>query len=989
MPLLQVRPSISQGRWNTLFEWLPGVGRCTNKVCEVPTEGAAFYIFGTTFLLLILREGYNRYSEDGEEDTDFPEDDGEADGDEYVEQESETLQITPDFDDIVSDEVAETVRDPDQSITEGNAISATSDSQLPPHLDDDDFDEEDYLSRVEELHQRQIAPPEMEKGDTHYNVGEKYRRVLFAHKFPDVTPLAGLKEIHDDPTLHFDLTMHFHANDKEKTMRSAKNLYNNLKASVGIEATEGDDLTAGDKSLRKDKVKDYRDQIKQNDERPCSVSLYLCVRDEDEEALLEQVDELRDEFRTSANIRLKTLERKQKKALVSASPVGLDKLHNDDPDIDPTYKMLGSSFGAVFASFTQSRKFDPSGHEWGFHAVQGHPIVKDPFKSPRNYNMTVVGESGSGKSLNTKRMALATKAVREDTLIIMLDPLQGFHGLAEALDATKVSIGGQQNLNPMEIRKPPQEHIESEAFDEDKDPLSAKVDDVMAFIQNYVAQQPGLQFGDESQLLRSLILSAYKKKGITHDVETHDKESPTLTEVLKLAEHASENPEKWAKGPQEAADIEQQAAAIGNILREFAPGGQYHNLSQSSEEDVFGDNDVIYLDLSQEESSGGSGTGVMGQLMFSLAYEKCKQYPGPAIYIVDEARFLFREADTLEYLAQRVRHSRHYDTSIRFITQEMDDFFEFEQAEGIVNNSSFQVIHQSADVDNWGDRFGLKRPHKDFVKNAATGTDRPYSQALVRFPEEDQWFPLTIEMSDRMLAVADFDEQTDRLEDLPGRGDDIVDLSPMARELIARIRNDAHSHEEEMEELLEDWEVPIWEMLTPERANECLELISNGHHPREAMYTTALSQVQWLIERAGGEEVSDKVVDRLRETIRENYAQDYTDLESEEIEHIESQIASDEEISTTASEGETQEGEQDASDESDTIAQDQDRITVPETKETEQVESDGEEDIRDKETHIKPSDDDFDEDSIVSEFFDEETQEDSENKEEKEVEADD
>lgn len=821
---------------------------------------------------LLSKFAFWRSSDDDKEEVSLLRDDPRVD--------DGKLLLSPEFDDILQDDVKEALIEDEKELEEA---FEEADQDLPPALEGEDIDAEEFLSKVERLHQRQIAPEEIEKGDTHYKVGEQYRRVMLAHKIPDVTPLAGLKEIVEDPSLHFDMTVHFHSIDQDKALRSAKNLYRNLSSSVVTQSEDGDELSAGDKAVRMQKVKRFRDEMKRNDERAFNMSLYVSVRDEDEQRLLDKVDKIRDEFRTSANIRLKTVERKQKKAIKSASPLGIDPLYNDDNDIDPAHVGLGRSFGAMVASLTQSRKFEPEGHEWGVHAVQGHPIVKDPFQSSKNYNMTVVGESGTGKSLNTKRMALATKAVHPDTLIIMLDPLQGFLGLAEALDAKKISIGGNQPLNPMEIRKPPDEHIESEAFDEDKDPLSAKVDDVLAFIQNYVHNQPGLEFGEESQLLRSLIMAAYRKKGITHDIQTHDNESPTLMDVFELAEHAHENPKKWTKGPENPEEIKNQAAKIGQILRGFTPDGRYGNLAKQPDEDIFGDNDVIYLDLSQEEASGSSGTGVMGQLMFSMAYELCKQHPGPALYIIDEARFLFREADTLDYLAQRVRHSRHYNTSIRFITQEMDDFFEFEQAEGIVNNSSFKVIHQSADVDDWGDRFDLNRQHKKFVKNAATGSEVPYSQALVQFPEKDQWYPLTIELGEDMLAVADFDELEDSYEDLPGRGKDAREISRVQTELIARIRNGTKDHEAELNNILEDWEKPVWEMLTEERAENCLRRIEQGAHPRKALYVEALEQVRWLIDATGGDDVSNKVVDRLTGAIEQQYSETYSAPEYDEI----------------------------------------------------------------------------------------------------------
>lgn len=783
------------------------------------------------------------------------------------------LSFTAEFNDLLNEETRQAITDPDIDL---------GDIDLPPHFEDSDIDPEEFFCKIRRLHQRQIAPDTVEKGDTHYKVGENYRRVLYAHKLPDVTRPAGLREIIEDPSLHFDMMMHFHTLDQEKTLKGVDNLKRNLDASISTTASAGDELAAGDKATRKKKVEEFREEMKQNNERAFELTLYVSVAHKDEKTLLEKVDEIRDAFRKKAGIHLKTVERKQKKALKSVSPLGIDPLYEEDPDIDPSHVALGRSFGALMASLVRSSKFEPTGHEWGVHSVQGQPIVKDPFKSPRNYNVNIVGESGTGKSLNAKQLALNTKAVYPNALIIMLDPLQGFLGLAEALDAKKITIGGNQPINPMEIRKPPDEHIESEAFDDDRDPLSAKINDCMAFIENYVAQQPGLEFGEESQLLRSLIHASYRRQGITDDVQTHDNPSPTLKDVFDLANAAYENPENWTKGPEDEETIKMNASKIGTILREFTSGGQYENLATRPEEDIFAGNDVIYLDLSQQEAGNSSGTGIAGQLLFSTAYELCKQHPGPAVYIIDEARYLFREAETLEYLAQRVRHSRHYQTSIRMITQEMDDFFDFPQAEGIVHNSSFQIIHQSADVDDWGDHFDLKPQHKQFVKNAATGSKHDYSQALVRFPEKDQWYPLTIELGDRMLSIADFDEKEDRYEALPGRGHEHTPMSPVERELVARVRNNAQSHEAELDDILEEWERPMWEMLTTERAERCLERIASGDHPRKALYLESLDQVRWLIDTAGGDKVAPEVAEKLMQAVGQHYDETYnigTDVE--------------------------------------------------------------------------------------------------------------
>lgn len=805
-------------------------------------------------------------------------------GESEDEESPEGLETTVEFQDLFGEELSNTSTSidlekssDDEEIASDEDSETTNTTEFLAHVDDPDITKEDYLGRVEKLHQRKIAPSEIEKGPTSVKVGSQYRRVLFASEFPEATPVGGLKSIIEDPSLHFDLTVHFQPNDREDVASSAEDLANTLEASAEVNAEGEDNHAASDKLRRMRSVNTFRNEIVENNERPCTMSMYLSARADDKETLADNVDEIRDTLKRDSGIVLETVERKQQKALVSASPVGLDPLRDKDMQIDPTHVGLGKSVGALFASLSEGRKFNPEGHEWGVHSVQGHPIIEDPFDSPTNYNMVCVGESGSGKSVNMKRMALQAKATNEDSLIIISDPLKGFEGLAEALDAKKITVGGKRPFNPMEIRKPPEEYINSAAFDEmAEDPLSKKVDDVMAFLINFAGQQPGLEIGEESQLLRSIIITAYKQKGITTDVRTHGKESPTLSEVTDLVKEAQANPEQWTRDIQDPSTVKAHADSLATLLREFNGDGQYTHLAKGTEDDPFEGSDVIYLDLSQEESSGGSSIGVMGQLMFSLAYEKCKQYPGPALYIVDEARHLFSEQDTLEYLAQRNRHSRHYDTSIRFITQEMADFFGHPASEGIVNNSAIEVIHKSKSVEDWGHKFDLNENHMRFVKNAATGDEMPYSQALVRFPDSDQWYPINVEIGEREMAVVDFDEQEDDYNDLPGRSR-AVDVSPVARELQARIRDGDTDREEALEELFEPWEREVIDVLGYEELDRCLRRIENGENPRRALYIEALEKIETVLGIAGApDDVSFEVVRRLKEGIKEQVDEEYS-----------------------------------------------------------------------------------------------------------------
>jgi type IV secretory pathway VirB4 component len=353
---------------------------------------------------------------------------------------------------------------------------------------------------------------------------------------------------------------------------------------------------------------------------------------------------------------MKTVKGQQLPTLESVSPIGKDYLQ-EEPEIDPTQIALSGGVGALLGSLTRSELLEDDGVEMGEHAFNGTPIIKDPFESETNYNWVVIGDSGSGKSYQTKLNALRTRAVKENTKVVILDPMQGFNGIAKAMGAKRITLGGSRGLNPLEIREPTD--ASRQGAGDDVDPLSEKIRDVLSFFDNFAHRQ-GIDLGPERMTLTTAVTEAYRRKGITNDIETHSKESPTLVDVLDVLESMARNPEEFVvRIESEAEEIEANATTLINYFRPFVDG-QYQNLAQPSEFDLR-DEDVVYLDLSQQEKRQ-SGGGLMMQLVFSLVYERAKETTDNVVFIIDEARFLMRNTANLEFLGQRVRHSRHLDS---------------------------------------------------------------------------------------------------------------------------------------------------------------------------------------------------------------------------------------------------------------------------------------------------------------------------------------
>ena len=121
------------------------------------------------------------------------------------------------------------------------------------------------------------------------------------------------------------------------------------------------------------------------------------------------------------------------------------------------------------------------------------------------------------------------------------------------------------------------------------------------------------------------------------------------------------------------------------------------------------------------------------------------------------------DASSLDFLETAVRHSRHFDLCLEFVTQTGGEFALTPEARTIANLCSITVIHR---VNEEGDKiakwFDLNKRQVNFVTSAKAGEDEDgYSEALIGIDQEG-WFPLRIRASDYEASVidggGDFDE---------------------------------------------------------------------------------------------------------------------------------------------------------------------------------------------------------------------------------------
>ncbi|MFW5929434.1 MAG: VirB4 family type IV secretion system protein, partial [Halobacteriota archaeon] len=609
---------------------------------------------------------------------------------------------------------------------------------------------------VAETHKALVAPSEAVFERDAAKLGERWTKTMWAEGYPDQPVDGFLERLFTEPGVETDVSIHVEPRDTRRAQHELKDRVGTLEAEYERKRERRDVDARGVQKDLEDAEEMY-DVVRNTPTEVFDVSTYVTVREDNREALESAASEVRAGLRRApANIRPVTASRRQDLAARSTSPVAYDHLNKKAA-------MMGGAVGATFP-FSSSTLVEPGGVEYGVHAFNGSPVIVDRFDRETGYNALVIGNIGSGKSFSTKLNLTRMLAQDEDAVVVMLDPLKGFVGVNRALGGERVVVGGNVGLNPLEIRETPEEVLERTGGE--LDPFGAKLKDVMSFFDSYFESR-GDPLGERRGTLESAVKRAYSDAGIRRDPATHGNDSPLVTDVIDVLSDMAENPDEYAisESDEERRKIETNASELLIGMEPFTEGGEFENLSTETEIDITGSK-VVYLDLQQQETR--AGTGLMMQLLFNSVYERAKEETDKrVVFAIDEARYIMKDSANLSFLEQAVRHSRHYDLSIQFITQTIDEFFAQDESEAIADNCSIKLLHRVEGMDEeLADELDLTPRQMEFVRSAMPGDEAAgYSEALLGVAGEG-WYPLHVRANDLERAVVDFDPDEGSLEAL-------------------------------------------------------------------------------------------------------------------------------------------------------------------------------------------------------------------------------
>lgn len=630
--------------------------------------------------------------------------------------------------------------------------------------------EGDVIDDISELHKGFIAPHNMEtKEQDVIKSGNDWLQVLYIQEWPQEGDEGFMNRLFTNAAYDTDISIHIEPRERQDALEQLEDKEESIRAELEDIEKTGSESDVRDTKAKIQSVQQMYDLISQYGVSMFDVSFYIAHRHDSKDEVRSQsrdiISLLKEPPANISDVQVAT--RRQVKGMKSTAPVAKDELGKKNA-------MMGRAAASLFP-FTSSTIVEEGGVDFGTQQYNGSPVIVDRFDRGTGYNFITIGTIGSGKSFSTKLNLLRLLLRRGDTDLIMLDPLEGFVGLNEALDGNRITVTGNVNLNPMEISETPQKVLEK---NEDIDPYGNKLKDVISFFESYFNMRQNPLDDERRGVLERAIKKAYREKGITDNPKTHSNESPTITDVIDIiSDMARINEDEDLKKEYtiSGADIEAEelyhgAGSLLVSMTAFTEGGEFENLTNPTDEKIrITDSRVTYIDLQQQETRGG--TGLMMQLLFSSVYERAKeQTDRKTVFAMDEARYLIKEDANLQFLEQAVRHSRHYDLSIQFITQTLQEFFQAPEAEAIVDQCSMIQLNQmNVPKDIGKNSLGLNEKQMNWVRDAKEGDkDRGYSEALLGVKEYG-WVPIRIFANEDETKVIDFDPNEDDIENLPGR----------------------------------------------------------------------------------------------------------------------------------------------------------------------------------------------------------------------------
>lgn len=583
---------------------------------------------------------------------------------------------------------------------------------------------------------------------------DTYFRTYVVSSWPSNASEHMFWDLLTDTSLQYDMSIHFDRHDPLSAVSDLNELSDRLE-----DKAEGalSHFTLNPESVKRTSqvVTHMKESIEQSGENLFSVTAHVTLYADSKDELRKHHNELEDKLQLSAGVHLDTTTYEQDIGLRGSGPLGYNEYYERHGD-DVSQLMTGSVASAMFP-YVSDTVFEEGGVDVGINLASNTPTIIDPYNRATGYHMLRLGRTGSGKTFGASQFLLRLAQSIPNINMTIIDPMGDFVGVNHALAGDRILIDGNENINPLEI-KPTPKHV-LERAEGKMSPFNMKLRDVEWFFSRFFSMNDDPLDAQHRAVLSMAVKEAYADAGITHDVETHSRDSPTVTDVRQILAEMNQNPAEYAD-PQTDDMVNKIRDASGDLTLELQPfkqGNRLDNLAKPTSID-FGNNPVTYIDMTAVSARSGT-LGLMMQLLFSLVYQEAQQVEGPYMMAIDEAHKVLRNTDSVEFLEEVFRHGRHFDLGIQLISQTFEEFFVNESAKTIARQCSMVQLHQMERIDKdiAQSAMGLNPKQIEYIQDLQPGDgDKNYSDALLQISDKGT-IPLRVTATQDEIAVIDYD----------------------------------------------------------------------------------------------------------------------------------------------------------------------------------------------------------------------------------------
>ncbi|MBA2393999.1 MAG: hypothetical protein H0V70_14820 [Ktedonobacteraceae bacterium] len=368
-------------------------------------------------------------------------------------------------------------------------------------------------------------------------VEKEYSRTFVVHHLPRTVSTGWLKPLADldEP---MEVIFHLEPLSSSAMIQQLRRQNRSYRSSEMMARGKGGDTDPNTK-IAGDDVRDLLPRLASGEERMLTISLLVQVRGSSKRVLNERTERIQAVLHTMLLVAHEALF-EQEKAFRSCLPHGVCELPG---------MLLDSRSGSTLFPFLSNTLFHAHGVMEGV-TPQGDPVIVDPWgEGMANANRIILGPPGWGKSHGVKstviRQILKAVCAQRDShqkeklcyQVIVVDPEREYAHMSNLFggQVIRLSPGSAHCINPFDL---PRVREEDQDKAEHIDRLAEHIQHLHRLLEIMLADRTptgaGTLKSEEKGILDRVLFEAYRKVGITKDIQTHRRAAPLMRDVYEV-----------------------------------------------------------------------------------------------------------------------------------------------------------------------------------------------------------------------------------------------------------------------------------------------------------------------------------------------------------------------------------------------------------------------------------------------------------------------